>query len=104
MGLRSIWGSFRRKDKQSRGQYQDVHNRLMAKYEDAPEWWYLVLLLVAIGFGVGAIAGWQTYTTPGVVFYGLLLCAIFVVPVGIVKATTGIEVCNNWQLGGQEGG
>jgi hypothetical protein len=61
----------------------------------APDWWYLVLLLVAIGCGIGGIAGWETYTTPSVIFYGLLLCIIFVVPIGIIVAITGIEVTLN---------
>ena len=50
---------------------------------------------MAIAFAVAGIAGWETYTTPGVVFYGLILCIIFLVPVGMVKAMTGIEVTLN---------
>ena len=60
-----------------------------------PEWWYLICLVLAIACGIGGIAGWETYTTPGVVFYGLILCIIFVIPIGIVKAMTGIEVTLN---------
>lgn len=60
-----------------------------------PEWWYLALLVLAIGCGIGGITGWETYTSPAVVFYGLALCAIFVIPVGIVKAITGVEVTLN---------
>jgi hypothetical protein len=60
-----------------------------------PEWWYLCCVVVAIAFAVAGIAGWETYTTPGVVFYGLILCIIFLVPVGMVKAMTGIEVTLN---------
>jgi hypothetical protein len=52
-------------------------------------------LLIAIAFAVAGIAGFETYTSPGVVFYGLILCLIFVVPVGIVKAMTGLEVTLN---------
>jgi hypothetical protein len=55
----------------------------------------MICLAIAIGLGIGGIAGWPTYTTPAVVFYGLFLCAIFVIPVGIVKAMTGIEVTLN---------
>ncbi|KAL1897982.1 hypothetical protein Sste5346_003837 [Sporothrix stenoceras] len=75
--------------------YQDVHNRLMAAYPEVSEFWYMAILLAAMAFGVAGIAGWQTYTTPGVVFYGILLCIVFVIPVGIVTAMTGIEVTLN---------
>ncbi|OTA94243.1 hypothetical protein M434DRAFT_384166 [Hypoxylon sp. CO27-5] len=95
MGFKNLINSFR-KDKASRvNQYQDVHNRLMSKYAEVPEWWYTIVLVVAIAFGCAGIAHWETYTSPGVVFYGLALCALFVIPTGIVKAITGIEVTLN---------
>jgi len=51
--------------------------------------------VVASALGIAGIAGWETYTTPGVVFYGIALALLFLVPVGIVKAMTGIEVTLN---------
>ncbi|KAK3496216.1 OPT oligopeptide transporter protein-domain-containing protein [Neurospora crassa] len=95
MGFKNLWNSLRRNKNTEAGQYKDVHNRLMAVYPEVPEWWYLIILLGAIGCGIGGIAGWETYTTPAVVFYGLILCFIFVIPVGIVKAMTGMEVTLN---------
>ncbi|ORY63916.1 OPT oligopeptide transporter protein-domain-containing protein [Pseudomassariella vexata] len=95
MGFRNLFNSFRKNKDASEGQYSDVHNRLMAKYKEVPEWWYTIVLVVAIAFGCAGIAGWETYTSPGVVFYGLALCALFVIPIGIIKAMTGIEVTLN---------
>ncbi|EGX93023.1 Oligopeptide transporter OPT superfamily [Cordyceps militaris CM01] len=77
------------------GQYQDVHNRLMAAYPEVSEWWYFGVLVISIVFGIVGISVWPTYTSVGVVFYGILLCLIFVIPVGIVAAMTGIEVTLN---------
>lgn len=42
------------------------------------EWWYLGTLLVASAFGFAGVAGWPTYTTPGVVPYGVALALVFV--------------------------
>lgn len=95
MGFKNLRNSFRKNKDTEIGQYKDVHNRLMAAYPEVPEWWFLIVLLLAIAFGVAGIAGWETYTTPGVVFYGLILCIIFVIPVGMVKSMTGIEVTLN---------
>lgn len=58
----------------------------------APEWWYMTLLVTAVACGLGGITGYETYTTAGVIFYGLALCVIFVIPFGIIKAITGVEV------------
>lgn len=59
------------------------------------EWWYLATLVVSIVFGVLGIALWPTYTSPAVVLYGILLCLIFVVPIGVVMAMTGIPITLN---------
>ncbi len=83
------------KDVQASGTYQDVHNRLMSHYPEVSEFWYMAVLLAAVAFGLAGISGWQTYTTPGVVFYGIALCLVFVIPAGIVTAMTGIEVTLN---------
>ncbi|KAK3308463.1 OPT oligopeptide transporter protein-domain-containing protein [Chaetomium strumarium] len=73
----------------------DVHNRLMLAYREVPEWWYMICLAIALGLGMAGIAAYPTSTTPLVVLYGIILCLIFVVPVGIIKAMTGVEVTLN---------
>ena len=77
------------------GTYQDVHNRLMAVYPEVSEFWYMCILVTAISFAIAGLTHWQTFTTPGVIFYGLLLCVVFVVPIGIVAGITGIPVTLN---------
>ncbi|KAI3559083.1 OPT oligopeptide transporter [Colletotrichum abscissum] len=100
MGFKNMWASIRRQKKtvaegEDSGEYKDVHNRLMAAYPEVSEWWYLGTLIVAAGFGFAGVAAWPTYTTPGVVPYGIFLAVIFVIPIGIIKAMTGIEVTLN---------
>lgn len=94
-GFRNLINSFRKNKKENVGQYEDVHNRLMSAYPEVPEWHYAIILLAAIAFSVAGIAGWETYTTPGVVFYGIALAFLFVIPVGIIKSMTGVEVTLN---------
>lgn len=97
------------------GEYSDIHNRLMAVYPEGPlqlcycyqkntffanidtvsEWWYFGCLVISVVFGVLGIALWPTHTTPATVIYGIWLCLIFVIPIGIVSAMTGMEVTLN---------
>ncbi|KAI1452673.1 OPT-domain-containing protein [Annulohypoxylon moriforme] len=95
MGFINLINSFRKDKRGAVNEYRDVHSRLMSKYAEVPEWWYTIVLAAAIALGIVGIAHWETYTSPGVVFYGLALCALFVIPIGIVKAITGIEVTLN---------
>ncbi|KAK4173098.1 putative oligopeptide transporter [Triangularia setosa] len=73
----------------------DIHNRLMRAYPEVPEWWYMICLAIAIAVGMVGIALWPTNTTPFVVLYGIALCLVFVVPIGIIAAMTGVEVTLN---------
>ncbi|RFU72836.1 hypothetical protein TARUN_9426 [Trichoderma arundinaceum] len=96
-GFRSLFDSFRpsRRDEAAEGEALDVHNRLMKAYKEVPEWWYLIVLAVSIVLGCVALDHYPTYTSPGVVFFGIALALIFVVPTGIILAMTGIEVSLN---------
>lgn len=73
----------------------DVHNRLMKVYPEVPEWWYIICLALAVILGMLGIGLWPTNTNPGVVLYGIALCLVFVVPIGIIAAMTGVLVTLN---------
>ncbi|CZS81346.1 unnamed protein product [Fusarium graminearum] len=95
LGFVSLYQSFKKDSKVN--QFKDVHTKLMEKYREVPEWWYMILNLtpleiVGVAFGVASVAAWPTNTSVGTVFFGLALAVIFTVPTGIIFATTGIEV------------
>lgn len=75
--------------------FTDVHNRLMSAYPDVGEIWYFAVLCFAILCGCLGVGLWETYTTPAVVIYGIILCAFCVIPVGIIRSITGLEVTMN---------
>jgi OPT family small oligopeptide transporter len=97
MGFSDLINSFRPSKRGAVEQKRvlDVHNRLMKEYKEVPEWWYLIVLALAAVLGCVAISQWPTYTNPGVVFFGIAIALIFVVPIGIIMAMTGSEVSLN---------
>ena len=70
----------------------DIHTRLMRKYPEVPEWWYMILLVVAVAIGFVGVSAWETHTTPAVVVFGYAIGFVFMIPVGIVQAITGTSV------------
>ncbi|WVW80593.1 OPT family small oligopeptide transporter [Kwoniella bestiolae CBS 10118] len=96
-GLKGLWHSLRRKKTDSKEDdlTEDIHCRLMRSYPEVPEWWYLLVLLFAMGCGMAGIGAWETYTNPAVVLFGIALGIVFIVPVGLVTAITGIQVTMN---------
>lgn len=44
---------------------EDIHFRLMQKYKEVPEWWYLIVLVIAFGLGIAGVAAYPTNTVSG---------------------------------------
>nr|WVH01952.1 OPT oligopeptide transporter protein [Naematelia aurantialba] len=74
---------------------EDIHYRLMKKYPEVPEWWYMIVLAVAAALGMAGVGAWPTYTSPAVVVFGVIMALIFIIPVGLIYAVTGIQVTMN---------
>ncbi|KAI9340546.1 OPT oligopeptide transporter protein-domain-containing protein [Obelidium mucronatum] len=68
---------------------QDKHVKMMEAYPDIPDWAYLAFLGV-ITIAAVAVSLWTPYNMPWwAIFFNLLLCAIFIVPFGIIQAISG---------------
>ncbi|KAI2624799.1 OPT-domain-containing protein [Xylaria nigripes] len=67
---------------------EDVHNRLMKRYKDAPIYWYLITFVSMTAIGIFVVE----YYTVHLPWYGLLLalgiCSVLFIPIGIVMAVT----------------
>ncbi|KAK4100310.1 OPT-domain-containing protein [Parathielavia hyrcaniae] len=67
---------------------EDVHNRLMRRYKDAPMLWYLMTFVSMTAIGIFVVEYYPVHLP----WYGLLLalaiCAVLFIPIGIVMAVT----------------
>ena len=67
---------------------EDVHNRLMKRYEDAPISWYLAMFIAMLAIGIFVVEYYPVHLP----YYGLLLAlaitTIMFLPVAIVMAIT----------------
>ncbi|GBE78430.1 OPT oligopeptide transporter [Sparassis latifolia] len=81
---RDIFRQFNR----SLGDERDVHARLMSVYPEVPWYWYATVGVVALVLGA---VGIEVYDT-GMPLFGLLVAlivaAVFVIPIGIIRAVT----------------
>ncbi|KAJ6782229.1 hypothetical protein PWT90_08857 [Aphanocladium album] len=96
-GLKSAFHSIFKSNTAAKDEVQvsDVHMRHMRKYKEVPDWWYLIVLLISAGVGMMSMAIWPTGTTPAVVVFGMIMCAIFVIPIGIIYSMTGYQITLN---------
>ncbi|KAJ4418976.1 hypothetical protein N0V82_005201 [Gnomoniopsis sp. IMI 355080] len=67
---------------------EDVHNRLMKRYKDAPMRWYLITFVTMLMVGIFVVEYYPVHLP----WYGLLLalgiCTILFIPIGIIMAIT----------------
>lgn len=81
--------------KSARNQEPDVHMRMMKKYTEAPDWWYLALLLASIALGLGTALGYDTQLPWWTFLISIILPLLFVVPTGMILAISNIMLSLN---------
>lgn len=78
--------------KQARNQEDDCHMRMMKKYKDVPDWWYLIMFITMLALSFVVILFWDTHFT----WWAMILCTalpcLFIIPIGIIYATTNISI------------
>ncbi|ORX33445.1 OPT oligopeptide transporter protein-domain-containing protein [Kockovaella imperatae] len=74
---------------------EDIHAKLMKEYKDVPEWAYMILLVVFAAIGMIGVAIYPDDTSPVVMVFGIILCLLTMIPVGLITATTGVSVPTN---------
>jgi OPT family small oligopeptide transporter len=78
-----------------RGNYEgtmDVHSRLMSKYKEVPDWWFLVILLGAIIVSIVFVEIFPVHTPVWLVFLLIGVNLVFAVPLSFLSATTGTNL------------
>ncbi|KAI1324348.1 OPT family small oligopeptide transporter [Xylariaceae sp. FL0255] len=88
---RETWYRFRA----ARKQEPDVHLRQMNKYPDAPDWWYVVLLLASLALGLGTALGYDSQLPWWAFFVANIIAFVFVIPTNIIYAISNIQLSLN---------
>ncbi|KAI3948136.1 hypothetical protein MKX01_014735 [Papaver californicum] len=76
---------------------QDIHTRLMSKYKQVPEWWFVCILLATIAVTVFAceLYSEQLQLPWWGVLFACALAIFFTLPIGILTATTNQQPALN---------
>ncbi|KAJ6314463.1 hypothetical protein OIU78_018025 [Salix suchowensis] len=76
-------------------EFSDVHTRIMKKnYAVVPQWWFAAILVISVALSLIAVEGFDHQLQ--LPWWGLLLACfialIFTLPVGVVQATTNMQI------------
>ncbi|EGO23107.1 hypothetical protein SERLADRAFT_371352 [Serpula lacrymans var. lacrymans S7.9] len=85
---KQIWVQSRR----SMHEQPDIHARLMSKYKQVPEWWYMIIFLSMFAIGVISIEEWHTEFPVWAFVLSLIIAFFYVIPIGMIQAITNQQV------------
>ena len=85
---KDIWNQW----KLARHQEDDVHMRLMKKYRDAEDWWYIVLFAIMLGISFAVVCAWETSFPWWAFVICILIPVVWTIPIGIIQAVTNIQL------------
>ncbi|KAK0705785.1 OPT oligopeptide transporter protein-domain-containing protein [Apiosordaria backusii] len=81
--------------RRGKGNYEgamDVHSRLMSRYPEVPDWWFIFILVAAIVVSVIFLRIYPLETPVWLVFLMIGINIIFAVPLSLLSATTGTNL------------
>jgi OPT family small oligopeptide transporter len=85
---KQIWTQSRR----SLHEQPDIHARLMSRYPQVPEWWYLCIFLSMFALGIISIEVWPTQMPVWAFVLALIIAFTYVIPVGMIQAITNQQI------------
>ncbi|KAF8837165.1 OPT oligopeptide transporter [Paxillus ammoniavirescens] len=85
---KQIWTQARR----SMNEQPDIHARLMSKYRQVPEWWYMSIFVVMFVFGIICIEVWPTDFPVWGFVLALIIAFFYIIPIGMIQAITNQQI------------
>ncbi|GJN67455.1 small oligopeptide transporter, OPT family [Purpureocillium lilacinum] len=94
-----IW----RRARNAKSEEADIHMKLMKKYKEAPEWWFIAVFAVSFAFGMIACQVWKTFLPWWAYILCILIGVVLFIPIGMVQAITnqqtGLNVITEMIIG-----
>lgn len=73
----------------------DIHAKFMRRYPEVPEWWYAAIGVSMFVLSIITIEVYNTSLPVWALLISLLICVIYILPVGFVFAMTGSVIGTN---------
>ncbi|KAK9464998.1 OPT oligopeptide transporter protein-domain-containing protein [Lipomyces arxii] len=87
-----FWTSMRHHGKSNFENNHDAISKLMAKYPEVPDWWYLIILILSLVFGIVACEAFPTNTPAWSIIIIILVSIFLMIPSAIIMSVTGYQL------------
>ncbi|KAH8816600.1 oligopeptide transporter 2 [Xylogone sp. PMI_703] len=72
--------------------HEDPHSRMMSKYKEVPDWWFMGILLFSLVLGIVALKVYPLHTPIWILFAVIGLSAVFLVPSALLMAQANVSM------------
>ncbi|KAJ8102373.1 OPT oligopeptide transporter protein-domain-containing protein [Lipomyces tetrasporus] len=72
--------------------FDDPHSRMMSRYPEVPDWWYITIFFIGMGTGLAAILAWPTTVPIWTVVMIFLFNIVMFMPTLVVMSRTGYSM------------
>lgn len=86
-----IWAGVRRMQTEA----DDIHKKLMAKYPEVPDWWYMATFAVCFAMGIVTVKVFATNLPVWGYLVSVGLAFVYILPTAIVYAMTNLTLSFN---------
>lgn len=90
--LKQVKHTFKNFRRSNFAEFQDPHSRMMSKYKEIPDWYFLVILVISVVLGIVCVEIYPTDTPVWGIFFTLGINLVFLVPLCLVFAVTGQQL------------
>ncbi|KAK6454841.1 oligopeptide transporter protein [Scheffersomyces xylosifermentans] len=74
------------------GRYaNDPHCKMMSKYKDVPDWWFMVILITSTTFALMCVIFYPNETPVWGIFFTIVINLIFLIPLTAIASVTGFS-------------
>lgn len=87
--MKSFWSRIKREETAND---VDAHCLMMEQYPDAPQWWYMIILVLSIILGILCIKLYPTETPVWTIIVAVVLGIVFLIPIGLMESITNTSI------------
>ncbi|XBW38791.1 hypothetical protein QEN19_004375 [Hanseniaspora menglaensis] len=87
---RQAWIDLWNDDGDALESFNDPHSKAMRKYREVPDWWYLSILIILVIVGSITLKCFPTNTPVWCLYMSIGFNFVFVIPLALLEATTGV--------------
>lgn len=71
--------------------FSDPHCKMMSRYEDVPDWWFLAILATSTCFALATIVFYPSETPIWGIFFTIAINFVFLIPITSIASVTGFS-------------